>query len=60
MHDIVCNFLFLQDGFTALKWAAQDELTDILECLIEAGADVNKHYRVKLLLLLAILLLFIT
>ena len=49
MHACDINSHTLQDGFTALKWAAQYVLTDVLEYLIEAGADVNKHYGVQLL-----------
>ena len=33
--------LFLQDGFTALTWAAKDDHEEILTKLLEAGAYVN-------------------
>jgi ankyrin repeat protein len=40
----------LQNGNTALLMAAQEGYTDIVQLLMEAGADVNVQSKVHLLL----------
>ena len=43
------NIIFNQDGFTALKWAAQYGFSEILKYLIQAGANVNENDTVSTL-----------
>jgi hypothetical protein len=38
---LYCLLLYLQDGWTPLRWAIQKGSDNIVEMLVEAGADVN-------------------